>query len=253
MGLARLIRHAFGLLLAAAVIAIAASPLEAASPRLIEVHMRLASDRGPPTVALTFDACGGKTDRRILDLLVRERIPATIFVTSIWLRRNPEGLALLLANPGLFGIENHGRHHVPAVDRAANIFGLKAAGSAQAVAAEIEGGREDIIKATGRTPQWYRGAAAVYTGESLDLARHLGQRIAGFSIAADGGALLSRSQTSRRIAAARDGDILLMHINHPERRAGQGVAEGLLELKRRGYRFVRLDSPGVGFEPENPK
>lgn len=240
-------------LLAAALLALAASAPQAAGPRLIEARMRMAEDRGPPTVALTFDACGGKTDRRILDLLVRERIPATIFVTSIWLRRNPEALALLLQHPGLFEIENHGRHHVPAVDREASIFGLKAAGSPQAVAAEIEGGRDDVIKATGRTPGWFRGAAAVYTAESMDLARHLGQRIAGFSIAADGGALLSRSLTTRRIAAARDGDILLMHINHPERAAGEGVAAGLLDLKRRGYRFVRLDSPGISFKLDTGK
>ena len=33
-------------------------------------------------MALTLDACMGKTDMRILTVLVAERIPATIFVTA---------------------------------------------------------------------------------------------------------------------------------------------------------------------------
>ena len=49
---------------------------------------------------------------------------------------------------------------------------------------------------------------------------------------------------------ARDGEVLLLHINHPERPAGQGAADGIRELKAKGYRFVRLDSPGLRFTLE---
>jgi hypothetical protein len=44
-----------------------------------------------------------------------------------------------------------------------------------------------------------------------------------------------------RIGAAHDGDVILAHVNHPERPAGSGVVAGILGLKGRGFRFVRLD------------
>jgi peptidoglycan/xylan/chitin deacetylase (PgdA/CDA1 family) len=213
----------------------------------IEPIMRMAPDRGPPTIALTFDACGGRADNRILDVLIGEHVPATIFVTSSWLRRNPEALARLRSRPDLFQIENHGHRHLPAIDRPAVVYGLKAAGSPAAVAAEIELGRNGVKAATGRLPGWYRGAAALYSRTSLDIVAHLGQRLAGHSIAADGGAQLSRSAARRRMLSARDGEVLLMHINHPERPSGQGVAEAIVELRSKGYRFVRLNSPGLRF------
>ena len=218
----------------------------AAAVAWIEPRMKLHPDVGPPTVALTFDACGGKVDRRILDVLLAEKIPATIFVTSIWMRRNPKELAELLAHPDLFDIENHGRHHLPAVDKPIPVYGLKAAGSADAVLAEMNGGAEDIKKATGRDVRWYRGAAAVYSDSSLKLiAAH--EKVAGYSIAADGGTLLSKAGAKLRTEQARDGDVLLAHINHPEKTAGEGVALGIVELKRRGYRFVKLNSPGLRY------
>jgi peptidoglycan/xylan/chitin deacetylase (PgdA/CDA1 family) len=55
-----------------------------------------------PQVALTLDACSGQTDMRILNTLVENHIPSTIFVTGRWLKRNAEALAVLKAHPDLF-------------------------------------------------------------------------------------------------------------------------------------------------------
>src|SRR5882672_3184609 len=51
------------------------------------LHIKPAAS-GTGRVALTLDACGGQTDARILSALVENKIPATIFVTGIWLKRN---------------------------------------------------------------------------------------------------------------------------------------------------------------------
>ena len=126
----------------------------------IEPSMRMLPDRGPPTIALTFDACGGRADARIIDVLVAERIPATIFISGTWLRRNSATLVRLLDHRELFQIENHGHRHLSPSARDKSVYGLKAAASAEAVISEIESGRRDILAATGRQPQWYRGAAA---------------------------------------------------------------------------------------------
>lgn len=97
-----------------------------------------------PQVALTLDACMGKTDHRILDVLVKHRIPATIFVTGRWIKQNAEAVAVLKAHPDLFDVENHGAMHVPAITNMPLMYGIKTAGSLDAVRKEIEGGAEAI-------------------------------------------------------------------------------------------------------------
>jgi len=128
-------------LLLAALFASAAATAFAANG-LVEPSLKMSPQHdGKVRVAMTLDACMGKTDHRILDTLVRERIPATIFVTARWLKHNSEALAVLMANPDLFEIENHGENHVPAVDKPVSIYGIAAAGSEAAVVQEVEGGR----------------------------------------------------------------------------------------------------------------
>lgn len=211
---------------------------------LVEPTLRLAGHRQVPTVALTFDACMGATDPRILDMLVKEQIPATIFVTHRWLRRNPAAYAQMRAHPDLFEIENHGDHHIPAVDRPIEIYGIKAAGSPEAVRAEVDGGAKAIIASGAPVPTWYRDATAVYSADAIRQIKAMGYKIGGFSINGDGGSLLGAAAAERAFERAKDGDVIIAHINQPTHVAGEGVVKGIKALKARGYRFVRLmDQP----------
>ncbi|WP_313615188.1 polysaccharide deacetylase family protein [Agrobacterium sp.] len=220
-----------------------------ASSKLVEPTLKMRPvASGVTRVAITLDACMGRTDFRILDTLVSERIPATVFVTARWIRRNRDALAIMLANPDLFEIENHGQDHIPAIDRQVSVYGIAAAGSLESVMREVNGGREAIIAATGKEPRWFRGATAKYTNSAMVGINDIGERIAGYSINGDGGSLLGAGIAQKRIAAARDGDVVIAHINQPTHEAGEGVAKGLLALKTRGVTFVRLDDPG--FDPE---
>jgi peptidoglycan/xylan/chitin deacetylase (PgdA/CDA1 family) len=203
--------------------------------------------RSAPRVALTFDACVGKSDSRILTALIDNRVPATIFVTGRWLRRNRAAFAELRAHPDLFEIENHGAMHVPAVDRPMKIYGIAAAGSPQAVQAEVEGGASAVSAAGGGQPKWFRGSTARYRRSAIRQIRKLGFRVAGYSLNGDGGSLFGGKTTEKRIAAARDGDVVIAHINQPTHAAGQGVAKAILDLKAKGFTFVRLsDVPAEG-------
>ncbi len=213
-----------------------------AKPGYVEPSMKIVgNEKSSPAVALTLDACSGGADQRIIDVLVRHRIAATIFVSGSWVRRNPKTMSLLKAHADLFEIENHGARHLPAIDRAGWQFGIRTAGSAAAVIAEVDGGARAIQAATGRKTKWFRGATAVYTPSSIKLIEAGGHRVAGYSISADAGALLGAAATERRILQARDGDVILAHVNHPAKPAGAGVVKGLLALKERGFRFLRLD------------
>lgn len=196
-----------------------------------------------PRVALTLDACSGLADKRILDALVENNISATVFVSARWLKRNPDAILKFKAHPELFEIENHGATHVPAIDVPLSIYGLKTAGSPQAVIDEVKGGEQAVTAAMGYAPKWFRGAGAVYTKSSMAEIEAMDQRIAGYSIAGDGGASYSAKRTSKTIAAAKDGDVILAHVNQPNKPAGAGVVEGILVLKAKGFTFVKLDQP----------
>lgn len=229
--------------------ALAVEPPQQTGPEKIrpaKIHLvepRLTIAKGgasAPQVALTLDACMGKTDRRILDMLVKERIPATIFVTARWLRQNAEAFGILKANADLFAIEDHGAMHVPAATNVPRIYGIRTAGSLAAVRSEIEGGSKAIMDAGAPKPKWYRDATARYSTDAIDLATGLGYGIGGYSLNGDQGASLLAPTVARRIAAARDGDVIISHINQPSRSAGEGVVKGVLALKAKGMRFVLL-------------
>lgn len=208
---------------------------------LVEPALHLKQSRGAPRVALTLDACGGGTDERILSALVENRIPATIFVTAKWLKHNSGALAIMRAHPALFELENHGGRHVPAIDARQTVYGLRSAGSAQAVAAEVESERTVFAAAGGPSQSWFRGATAKYSPSAIRLIRQLGFKVAGYSLNGDGGSLLSAAETARRVSSARDGDVIIAHINQPSHAAGEGLVKGMLALKGKGFSFVRLE------------
>lgn len=203
--------------------------------------MHIAKGAGTPQVALTLDACMGGVDMRILDRLIADAEPATVFVTARWLRRNAAATTLMLAHPDLFEIEDHGLDHVPAVTDAERPYGIAPAGSAAAVTREVDAGADAVTRATGRKPAWYRDATALYSPDAIPLIGKLGYRVAGFSLNADFGATASTRVAASRLASAKDGDVIIAHVNQPKHAAGAGIAEGIDALKAKGYRFVRLE------------
>lgn len=217
-------------------------PAMAENDGLVEPSLRI-EEGGPsaPRVALTLDACMGEVDLRILDTLVAHQIPATLFVTGRWLTRNADAVKTLLAHPELFQLENHGAMHVPAVLGSKPVYGIQPAGTLQAIEAEVSGGAA-AMQACGITkPSWYRDATALYSPDALTQIRQMGFRIAGFSLNSDFGASLPAEKVTERIAAAKDGDVIIGHINQPHRSSGAGLAAGVVALKAKGFSFVRLN------------
>lgn len=127
------------------------------------------------------------------------------------------------------------------------IYGIAAAGSPEAVEAEVEGGANAVRAAGGGDPKWFRGSTARYSKSAIAQIRKLGLRVAGYSLNGDGGSLFGAKTAEKRIAAARDGDVVIAHINQPHHAAGEGVAKAIVDLKAKGYAFVRLsDVPSDG-------
>lgn len=231
----------------ATAVATIVSPPRTSLAGLVEPKMRLlATGGGRPSVALTLDACPGRFDPRVAATLVQAGVPATIFICGPWMRHNPQALAFLLAHPDIFSLQNHGARHMTCVLGDRRVWGLAPAGDLVEVYAEVANGARLVVEATGRRPTWFRGAAAVYSPPAMDVIKRMGFGVAAFSLNGDEGATASTAEAAARIGAARDGDVVISHINQPLRSSGAGVAKGILDLKHRGVRFVRLDAVRPG-------
>jgi peptidoglycan/xylan/chitin deacetylase (PgdA/CDA1 family) len=219
-------------------------PAIAAPDAPVEPHLRL---RSPPpdglTVALTLDACPGAFDTRIANALAEHGIPATIFVTELWMRRNPAGVAFLLAHSDLFALENHGARHIPPVLGDRTLYGIKAAGDLATIQREVTDGATAIATAAGIAPRWYRAATGYYSPSAIPAIQRLGFGIAGYSLNSDQGASLPAGTVATRIARATNGDVIVAHINQPTRPSGAGVVAGIMDLKSRGAVFRHLEQP----------
>jgi peptidoglycan/xylan/chitin deacetylase (PgdA/CDA1 family) len=195
------------------------------------------------TVALTFDACGGSQgngyDDRLVTLLRRHQVPATLFLNARWIRANP-GIAAELASDRLFEIANHGVRHVPLSVTGRSAYGIRGTADVGQVWDELVGGVEAIQELTGRVPQWFRTGTAYYDNVALRVVHDLGLQVAGFDVNADAGATLSPLRVAGQLATVRPGSIVIAHVNHPHGGTAAGYELGLPRLLERGLVFGRL-------------
>ncbi|MDD5051814.1 MAG: polysaccharide deacetylase family protein [Sulfuricurvum sp.] len=195
-------------------------------------------------IALTFDACGGNErssqyDAGLIDFLIQNHIPATLFINSRWIQSNPEVFIRLASNP-LFEIANHGTAHHPLSVNGKSIYNIPGTASPEDVAKEINGNGDLIEKLTGKRPRFFRSGTAYYDEQAVEIAHENGVEIAGFSILGDAGATFSAPKVAQQIENAKTGDIIIAHMNHPESGTKEGVIQGIEKLRSEGFSFVRL-------------
>lgn len=227
--------------------ALCGAPPAVAAPHPVEIHdVIVQTDGGPPLVALTLDACSGRFDDELITFLIRNRIPATLFVTRKWLERNARGMAIIRQHLDLFDVEDHGANHIPAVIGAGRtVYGIPGEPDVVHLRREVLDGAEAIEKAVGVPPRWYRAATAEYDPAAADEIRRMGYRIAGFSVNADAGATLGQAEIEARLRRIKPGDIIIAHMNKPQSDTAEALSTGLLALLKRGFVFVRLDQVQV--------
>ena len=209
--------------------------------RVPGVRTRLDTDQR--VIALTLDACGsprGKgVDSSLIEFLIREKIPATLFVNGRWIDANPELFRQLAANP-LFEIANHGIRHKPASVSGRSIYGITGTRNVAEVVEEIELNARKIEAVSGVRPKLYRSGTAYYDDVAVQISQGLGHEVAGYSLLGDAGATWNAAQVKAALLKAVPGDIALLHMNHPEAGTGAGIMAAVPELQRRGFRFVRM-------------
>ena len=199
-------------------------------------------------ISLTFDACGGKYgsdyDEDLIQYLIDEQIPATLFVNRRWIEVNKDKF-LELANNDLFEIENHGYEHRPLSVTSNSIYGIDGTGNIKSVIDEIKLNEKTIYELTGRTTKYFRSGTAYYDDVSIKIALDLGYKIVGFTVNGDAGATFSKSQIENALSKSTSRDIVICHFNQPKKYTYEGLQYALKELRDKGYSFVKLEDTNI--------
>ncbi len=197
-------------------------------------------DTSKKEIALTFDACGGKYDKELIDFLIDNNIKATLFFSGKWLEANGDTAKFLSKKSDLFEIENHGWRHIPLSANGQSAYGIKGTNSVDEIVEEICKNSEKIIEVTSLPTKFFRAGTANYDNVAIEIAKALGYKIAGFSVNGDFGATAKKELIYKQITTAPPGSIILCHMNHPEKETFEGVKDAVLYLKGLGFSFVKL-------------
>ena len=198
---------------------------------------------GQKAIALTFDACGGPNgsgyDKRLVDFLITEKIPATLFINSRFIDANPEEFKVLAEN-NLFEIANHGLMHKPCSVSGQSAYEIKGTADVAEVFDEIQQNAQKIRELTGRQPKFYRSGTAFTDEVCPQIAWDIGEYVVNYSVLGDAGGTYPAKKVRSQLMSAEIGDIVLLHINKPTSGTAQGVISAIPELKSQGFEFVKL-------------
>lgn len=197
-------------------------------------------------IAFTFDGCGGPHrngyDAELVDYLKKENVPATFFVTGLWIDANFKTF-LQLSKDTLFEIENHGLYHRPCSMDGESKYGVHGTANASQAFDELEANARKIQDLTHRRPIYYRSATAFIDESGVRMASMLGITPISFEVLS--GDAVPYTPTSVIVESVmkdiRPGAIVIMHFNHPEWNTCEALQIIIPELRKKGYSFVKLD------------
>lgn len=194
-------------------------------------------------VALTLDACGGRNgsgfDRPLIEYLISQKIPATLFISGRYIDSNKKIVAELAADP-LFEIENHGLKHKPASVNGRSAYGIKGTKNSDELFHEIEDNSIKISSITLHKPRYYRPGTAYCDDAALQIANKMGYEIIGFDINADAGATFTAEQVRSSMLKVKPGSIIIAHMNHPGSGTCKGIMTAVPQMIKAGFTFVKL-------------
>jgi peptidoglycan/xylan/chitin deacetylase (PgdA/CDA1 family) len=184
-----------------------------------------------PVVALTFDACptrqGNGFDREVFEILRRQQIPATVFVSGRWVEQHWQEARELAQEP-LIELGNHSYGH-PQFSRL----------DAAAGRAEIEA-TDRLIAALGRQSVGFRPPFGDWAGWLP--AQTGGQPVVLWDVVSGdaGGHISPDNMVASVTAEARPGSIIIFHINGRGPHTKKALPRIISRLRARGLRFVTV-------------
>ena len=166
----------------------------------------------------------------MFDILKRERIPTTIFVSGRWVEGHPEVMTELAADPMVeFGDHSYEHPHMSHLPVARIVERDR---SDRGGAGEIRKAQRGVSSAVRRVEL----APGLRRAEPAASDRHLGRRLGRSERANDHG----RDDPRRSLGKARAGSIIIFHINGRGHKTAEALPAIVRGLRERGFRFVQL-------------
>jgi peptidoglycan/xylan/chitin deacetylase (PgdA/CDA1 family) len=187
-------------------------------------------------IAITFDACATKThgygfDLGVYEVLQREQIPATIFVSGRWVEFHPDVMTVLVENP-LIEFANHSYDH-PHMTKL----------SSAAIADEIDR-TEMALGRHGVRSVAFRPPFGEFSDRVLEIARDrrlpavLWDVVSGDPSRATTAAGMIRTVVHK----TRSGSIVIFHINGRGTKTAPALPSILRQLREQGFQFVHVST-----------
>lgn len=190
--------------------------------------------RGSKMVALTFDACPtsreDEYDEQVIEVLMKENVPATLFMSGRWVEKN-EAKAKFLADQPQFEIANHAFRHPHMLEK-----------DDERILSELKRTQNIIKKVTGRKPAYFRPPFGEVDDRLAKLAAQAGLATIQYDIASgDPDAGLSAKRIARAVVAdAKGGSIVVFHMNTNGPHTAEALPEVIKGLRERGFELVTV-------------
>lgn len=200
-----------------------------------DVITRMPTDE--KVVALTFDACEAgepmSFDHGILDYLITQKIPFTVFASGKFVAGNATEIEAL-SELGYVEIENHSWSHPNTMNHY----------DAARVVHQVERAQQEISEVTGRSPQFFRFPAGNYNRAGLKAVEKLGMHVVHWRWATgDPDKHVTADTLFNRVTKnVAPGDILIFHINGRGYHTAEALPRIVEQLAADGYRFVLLSA-----------
>lgn len=186
-------------------------------------------------VALTFDACptskGNDVDEDVLKILVKNRVPATLFMSGKWIEKNREKVIEISKEP-LFEIGNHSFHHLHMAKMKASSM-KKELIDTQVIIGEI----------TGKTPKYFRPPYGEVSKSLATAADNLGLTTIQYDLASGdpNKRLSSKKLLERVLSKTKGGSIVVFHMNRNGHHTADVLLKVIVGLREKGFALVTID------------
>ena len=198
-------------------------------PKIIE-H----GPRDGKKIALTFDACPtgreDEYDEKVIEVLIKEAVPATLFLSGRWIEKNRDEAMALAANRQ-FEIANHAFRHPHMLEK-----------DDERIVRELKRTQEIIRKTTGKRPRYFRPPFGEVDERLAKLAAEAGLVTVQYDIASgDPDPGLSAKRIVRGVVGdAKGGSIVVFHMNKNGRRTAEVLPEVIKQLREKGFELVTV-------------
>lgn len=185
-------------------------------------------------VALTFDACEGKTkagyDTKIIKILIGTKTPATLFLGGKWMLSHKKETKEL-AKESLFELGNHSYSHP-------HLMKLNAG----QIAEEIKKTQNILFELTGKKGKLFRCPFGEYDATVLKIATQLGVTTIQYDVVSGDP---DKHITAKRmvpwvVLQVKNGSIIIMHINGRGWHTAEALPKIIAKLRAKGFQFVTV-------------